>query len=67
MMRHFLSLATNMSEDKKAEIRDNQHKLHRRVPQLFEVKGAGLDQIEYLVDFIQDYVSFSFVRHPFER
>ncbi len=66
-MRHFLSLATGMSEEMKASLRKNGQKLHIKVPKFFHPEGGTIRRTDKLVKYIQDYVSFSFVRHPFER
>lgn len=67
MLRHFLSLASGVSEDTKDAIRESGPKLHGKVPKFFQLNDGSLHNTQTLVEYTKEYVSFSYVRHPFER
>lgn len=59
---HFLTLS-NITEPEFSRIADSSPLLHQIVPKIFKVRGRG----EKLSKIISRAVSFSMVRHPFER
>lgn len=71
MLSHFLNLL-DLSENKTRQLQESDAKMHRNFQNRFSLENSDVEineisQLTELLESQEDMLTFSFVRHPFER